>query len=74
MKIFGIKIITAKRWDLIVKRVAECGQIYRKYEDDSYHTANRKVLVPLNELNHICLVENLMWDEVREENQQDNTR
>ena len=65
MKIFGIKIMKAKRYDEIVSRVAECGNIYRKHSDDSYSTQGRRVEVPLSELNHICTVENLMWNDVK---------
>ena len=46
MKIFGLKIIKAKKYDDITSRVAECGRIYRKYSGDEYSTQGRKVSIP----------------------------
>jgi len=66
MNIFGLKIMTTKRYEKILSRVSECGDIYRKYSDDGYSTQGLSANVPLNELSRICLVENLMLEDIKD--------
>ena len=63
-KIFCIKIFTHTEYATLTDRVAECGRVYRKYDNGDYHHGDTTTRVKMNELSKICLVENLMWDDV----------
>ena len=63
-KIFGIKIIKRSRYDMIINRIAECGNIYRKHSGQCYHHGDAEASIPLVDLSHICTVENLVWLDV----------
>lgn len=68
LKLFGYKVFNKDEYDHLTNQVARCGVYYRALvsNDNSYHHGQRCVTVPLSEMGNICLVENCIWEDVKE--------
>lgn len=68
MKKLGYKVFTLREYSQLIDSVAACGVYYRTLvsNDNAYHHNQRTVNVPLSELSNICLVENCIWEDVKE--------
>jgi len=68
MNFFGYKVFTQREYDQLTDNIAQCGVYYRSLvgDDNAYHHGTRMVTVPLAELSNICLVENCVWDDVKQ--------
>lgn len=62
----GYKVFTKQEYDNLTAQVAVCGKYYRSVAGDIYHSEGRSVTVSLSEMSKICLVENCIWDDVKD--------
>lgn len=62
----GYKVFTKQEYDKLTTQVAVCGKYYRSVSGDGYHSEGRSVTVHLAKLSDICLVENCIWEDVKD--------
>lgn len=62
----GYKVFTKQEYGNLTTQVAVCGKYYRSVAGDGYHNEGRNVTVSLSEMSNICLVENCIWDDVKD--------
>tara|TARA_R110002020_G_scaffold166559_2_gene354619 strand:- start:89 stop:316 length:228 start_codon:yes stop_codon:yes gene_type:complete len=66
MKIFGLKIITQKKYNTLLDRIIECKNVYKsKIPNTDYSTQGRSVNVKLSDLGKICNIENIFYDDIK---------
>ena len=68
MGLLGYKVFTKKEYDFLTDRIASCGVYYRSVvsDENSYHHGDRVVTVKVKDLGDITLVENCVWDDVKD--------
>jgi hypothetical protein len=68
MNILGYKVFTKSEYNHLTDSIASCGIYYRSLvgDDNEYHHGTRTVTVPLTELSNIGLVENCVWEDVKQ--------
>lgn len=68
ISLLGYKVFTKSEYNQLTDSIANCGIYYRSLVDDdnTYHHGERVVAVPLAELSNICLVENCVWEDVKQ--------
>ena len=68
MNILGYKVFTKSEYSQLTDSIASCGIYYRSLvgDDNEYHHGTRTVTVPLAKLSNICLVENCVWEDVKQ--------
>ena len=67
MSVFGYKVFDSGEYRELLNSIASCGNYYRVLSKDSeYHHGNATVAVPLSELGKICLVENCVWEDIKD--------
>ena len=62
----GYKVFTKQEYDNLTTQVAVCGRYYRSVAGDIYHSEGRSATVSLSEMSNICLVENCIWDDIKD--------
>lgn len=66
LSFFGYKVFTKSEYEELLSRIAKVSNYYRSLTmEGSYHHYDTKVNVPLRKLGDICLVENLVWDDIK---------
>ncbi len=68
MGLLGYKVFSKAEYDHLTDSVVRCGVYYRAIvdNDNTYHHGQRCVTVPISELSNICLVENCIWEDVKD--------
>ena len=67
LSVFGYKVFSSKEYKELLASIATCGNYYRYLSKDSnYHHNNATVAVPLEEMGKICLVENCVWEDIKD--------
>lgn len=68
MRLLGYKVFTNAEYEQLTDAIANCGVYYRSLvgDDNEYRHGTRTVTVPLTELSNICLVENCVWEDVKQ--------
>lgn len=65
MKIFGLKIMRARKYNELCLTIVNAGKMVRKYtKHDGYSNYGQRVMIPLNDLSYIHCIENVIWGDV----------
>ena len=58
-------VLSGEEYERLLKLVASIGNVYRKYDDGSYHNFNRKITLLASELDTITHIENMFWEDIK---------
>ncbi|MCP4339617.1 MAG: hypothetical protein GY799_12180 [Desulfobulbaceae bacterium] len=59
------KILSSEEYEKLLRLAAKIGNVYRKYDTGTCHNYDRTITLKANELNTICLIENMFWDDIK---------
>lgn len=66
MKIFGLKIIKARKYDELCSTITRAGIMVRKYTKlDNYTNYGQSTKVCISDLSLVHCIENVVWSDVK---------
>ena len=67
LSVFGYKVFTKSEYEELLNKISRLSNYYRSFtEERNYHHHDTTVTIPLRKLGNICLVENCVWEDIKD--------